>query len=159
MFAPNEMVSMGVLDESQIELYRGNWGVGSNGAEFPSYQGRDGNAFIKVPAGSSSTGTDMLGTSNLDGSNGTQLVVSKTGTPVVNVRNFSSAATGAWYRVYSSADKPTLSELGAAAASDLAGYVPVTRTKGFSAQRTRVIRYVTESRGIRYSGCLFSESG
>ncbi|WP_141092937.1 hypothetical protein [Escherichia sp. ESNIH1] len=127
MFAPNEMVSMGVLDESQIELYRGNWGVGSNGAEFPSYQGRDGNAFIKVPAGSSSTGTDMLGTSNLDGSNGTQLVVSKTGTPVINVRNFSSAATGAWYRVYSSADKPTLSELGAAAASDLAGYVPVTR--------------------------------
>ncbi|WP_313128757.1 hypothetical protein [Pseudescherichia vulneris] len=127
VFSPNALVSSGVIDQSQVELYRGNWGVGSNGAEFSSYQGRDGNAFIKVPSASSRTGTDMLGISNLDAGYGTQLVVSKTGTPVIDVRNFSSASTGAWYKVYTSADKPTLLELGAAAASDLAGYVPITR--------------------------------
>jgi len=128
VFSPDAKLASGVLDQSMVELYRGNWGIGANGAEFPNYQGRDGNAFVKVPAGSSSTGTDMLGITNLDSSNGTQLVVSKTGTPVINVRNFSSASTGAWYKVYTSADKPTLLELGAAAASDLAGYVPITRT-------------------------------
>ncbi|WPO93726.1 hypothetical protein SFA32_12175 [Buttiauxella sp. HR94] len=128
VFSPDVKLSSGVLDQSMIELYRGNWGIGSNGVEFPSYQGRDGNAFVKVPAGSSNTGTDMLGITNLDSSNGTQLVVSKTGTPVINVRNFSAASTGSWYKVYTSADRPTLLELGAAAASDLAGYVPITRT-------------------------------
>ncbi|WP_312283222.1 hypothetical protein [Pseudescherichia sp.] len=128
VFMPNARVSSGIIDQSQVELYRGNWGIGSNGAEFSSYQGRDGNAFVKVPSGSSRTGTDMLGISNLDAGYGTQLVVSKTGTPVIDVRNYSSASMGAWYKVYTSADKPTLQELGAAAASDLANYVPVSRT-------------------------------
>jgi hypothetical protein len=70
----------------------------------------------------------MLGITNLDGSNGTQLVMNKTGTPVLNIRNFSTASNGAWYKVYTSADKPTLTELGAAAATDLSNYVPITRT-------------------------------
>ncbi|MGD8204412.1 hypothetical protein [Pantoea sp. FN0305] len=128
VFSPNQMVSSGILDESIVVLNRGDWGLGSNGVEFPSYQGRDGNSFVKVPSSSTSTGTDMLGISNLDNNNGTQLVISKTGTPVINVRNFSSSSTGSWYKVYSSADKPTLSELGAAAATSLASYVPITRT-------------------------------
>jgi len=128
VFSPNQMVSSGILDESIVVLNRGDWGLGSNGVEFPSYQGRDGNSFVKVPSSSTSTGTDMLGISNLDNNNGTQLVISKTGTPVINVRNFSSSSTGSWYKVYTSADKPTLSELGAAAATSLASYVPITRT-------------------------------
>jgi hypothetical protein len=42
--------------------------------EFPSYQGRDGNSFVKIAAANAPTGVDMLGITNLDGSNGTQLV-------------------------------------------------------------------------------------
>ncbi|EIX1498667.1 hypothetical protein ACW2AV_000169 [Cronobacter sakazakii] len=128
VFTPESQVSAGILDESVVELYRGDWGVGSNGNEFPSYQGRDGNSFVKIAATNAPTGVDMLGITNLDGSNGTQLVMSKTGTPVLNFRNFSTASNGAWYKVYTSADKPTLTELGAAAATDLSNYVPITRT-------------------------------
>ncbi|ELY4377493.1 hypothetical protein SMZ28_004147 [Cronobacter sakazakii] len=128
VFTPESQVSAGILDESVVELYRGDWGVGSNGNEFPSYQGRDGNSFVKIAAANAPTGVDMLGITNLDGSNGTQLVMSKTGTPVLNFRNFSTASNGAWYKVYTSADKPTLTELGAAAATDLSSYVPITRT-------------------------------
>lgn len=128
VFTPENQVSAGILDESVIELYRGDWGVGSNGNEFPSYQGRDGNSFVKIAAANAPTGVDMLGITNLDGSNGTQLVMNKTGTPVLNIRNFSSASNGAWYKIYTSADKPTLTELGAAAATDLSNYVPITRT-------------------------------
>lgn len=128
VFTPENQVSAGILDESVVELYRGDWGVGSNGNEFPSYQGRDGNSFVKIAAANAPTGVDMLGITNLDGSNGTQLVINKTGTPVLNIRNFSTASNGAWYKVYTSADKPTLTELGAAAATDLSNYVPITRT-------------------------------
>jgi len=128
VFTPENQVSAGILDESVVELYRGDWGVGSNGNEFPSYQGRDGNSFVKIAATNAPTGVDMLGITNLDGSNGTQLVMNKTGTPVLNIRNFSTASNGAWYKVYTSADKPTLTELGAAAATDLSNYVPITRT-------------------------------
>ncbi|EPY7436490.1 phage tail protein [Enterobacter cloacae] len=128
VFTPESQVSAGILDESVVELYRGDWGVGSNGNEFPSYQGRDGNSFVKIAAANAPTGVDMLGISNLDGSNGTQLVMNKAGTPVLNIRNFSTASNGAWYKVYTSADKPTLTELGAAAATDLSNYVPITRT-------------------------------
>lgn len=128
VFTPENQVSAGILDESVVELYRGDWGVGSNGNEFPSYQGRDGNSFVKIAAANAPTGVDMLGITNLDGSNGTQLVMNKTGTPVLNIRNFSSASNGAWYKIYTSADKPTLTELGAAAATDLSNYVPITRT-------------------------------
>lgn len=128
VFTPENQVSAGILDESVVELYRGDWGVGSNGNEFPSYQGSDGNSFVKIAAANAPTGVDMLGISNLDGSNGTQLVMNKAGTPVLNIRNFSTASNGAWYKVYTSADKPTLTELGAAAASDLSNYVPITRT-------------------------------
>ncbi|MES3530071.1 hypothetical protein [Enterobacter hormaechei] len=128
VFTPESQVSAGILDESVVELYRGDWGVGSNGNEFPSYQGRDGNSFVKIAATNAPTGIDMLGITNLDGSNGTQLVMNKTGTPVLNIRNFSTASNGAWYKVYTSADKPTLTELGAAAATDLSNYVPITRT-------------------------------
>lgn len=128
VFTPESQVSAGILDESVVELYRGDWGVGSNGNEFPSYQGRDGNSFVKIAAANAPTGVDMLGITNLDGSNGTQLVMNKTGTPVLNIRNFSTASNGAWYKVYTSADKPTLTELGAAAATDLNNYVPITRT-------------------------------
>lgn len=128
VFTPENQVSAGILDESVVELYRGDWGVGSNGNEFPSYQGRDGNSFVKIAAANAPTGVDMLGITNLDGSNGTQLVMNKTGTPVLNIRNFSTASNGAWYKVYTSADKPTLTELGAAAATDLNNYVPITRT-------------------------------
>lgn len=128
VFTPENQVSAGILDESVVELYRGDWGVGSNGNEFPSYQGRDGNSFVKIAAANAPTGVDMLGITNLDGSNGTQLVMNKTGTPVLNIRNFSTASNGAWYKVYTSADKPTLTELGAAAATDLSNYVPITRT-------------------------------
>ncbi|HDC4406038.1 TPA: hypothetical protein O8L40_003668 [Enterobacter cloacae] len=128
VFTPESQVSAGILDESVVELYRGDWGVGSNGNEFPSYQGRDGNSFVKIAAANAPTGVDMLGITNLDGSNGTQFVMSKTGTPVLNFRNFSTASNGAWYKVYTSADKPTLTELGAAAATDLSNYVPITRT-------------------------------
>jgi hypothetical protein len=128
VFTPENQVSAGILDESVVELYRGDWGVGSNGNEFPSYQGRDGNSFVKIAAANVPTGVDMLGITNLDGSNGTQLVMNKTGTPVLNIRNFSTASNGAWYKVYTSADKPTLTELGAAAATDLSNYVPITRT-------------------------------
>ncbi|AHB70886.1 hypothetical protein P262_03530 [Cronobacter malonaticus] len=128
VFTPESQVSAGILDESVIELYRGDWGVGSNGNEFPSYQGRDGNSFVKIAATNAPTGVDMLGITNLDGSNGTQVVMNKTGTPVLNIRNFSTASNGAWYKVYTSADKPTLTELGAAAATDLSKYVPITRT-------------------------------
>ncbi|EOW6700594.1 hypothetical protein ACOZZZ_000504 [Cronobacter malonaticus] len=128
VFTPESQVSAGILDESVVELYRGDWGVGSNGNEFPSYQGRDGNSFVKIAAANAPTGVDMLGITNLDGSNGTQLVMSKTGTPVLNFRNFSTASNGAWYKVYTSADKPTLTELGAAAATDLSNYIPITRT-------------------------------
>ncbi|ELQ6047317.1 hypothetical protein R2200_002974 [Cronobacter malonaticus] len=128
VFTPESQVSAGILDESVVELYRCDWGVGSNGNEFPSYQGRDGNSFVKIAAANAPTGVDMLGITNLDGSNGTQLVMSKTGTPVLNFRNFSTASNGAWYKVYTSADKPTLTELGAAAATDLSNYVPITRT-------------------------------
>lgn len=128
VFTPESQVSAGILDESLVELYRGDWGVGSNGNEFPSYQGHDGNSFVKIAAANAPTGVDMLGITNLDGSNGTQLVMSKTGTPVLNFRNFSTASNGAWYKVYTSADKPTLTELGAAAATDLSNYVPITRT-------------------------------
>ncbi|HAS1021048.1 TPA: hypothetical protein I3769_001284 [Enterobacter cloacae] len=128
VFTPESQVSAGILDESVVELYRGDWGVGSNGNEFPSYQGRDGNSFVKIAAANAPTGVDMLGITNLDGSNGTQLVMSKTGTPVLNFRNFSTASNGAWYKVYTSADKPTLTELGAAAATDLSNYVPITRS-------------------------------
>lgn len=128
VFTPESQVSAGILDESLVELYRGDWGVGSNGNEFPSYQGRDGNSFVKIAAANAPSGVDMLGITNLDGSNGTQLVMSKTGTPVLNFRNFSTASNGAWYKVYTSADKPTLTELGAAAATDLSNYVPITRT-------------------------------
>ncbi|EPV3661017.1 hypothetical protein [Enterobacter ludwigii] len=128
VFTPENQVSAGILDESVVELYRGDWGVGSNGNEFPSYQGRDGNSFVKIAAANAPTGVDMLGITNLDGSNGTQLVMNKTGTPVLNFRNFSTASNGAWYKVYTSADKPTLTELGAAAATDLSNYVPITRT-------------------------------
>ncbi|MBC4911695.1 hypothetical protein H8K92_19340 [Klebsiella pneumoniae] len=128
VFTPENQISAGILDESVVELYRGDWGVGSNGNEFPSYQGRDGNSFVKIAAANASTGVDMLGITNLDGSNGTQLVMNKTGTPVLNIRNFSTASNGAWYKVYTSADKPTLTELGAAAATDLSNYVPITRT-------------------------------
>ncbi|HDH0487926.1 TPA: hypothetical protein PIO59_000612 [Klebsiella pneumoniae] len=128
VFTPESQVSAGILDESVVELYRGDWGVGSNGNEFPSYKGRDGNSFVKIAAANAPTGVDMLGITNLDGSNGTQLVMSKTGTPVLNFRNFSTASNGAWYKVYTSADKPTLTELGAAAATDLSNYVTITRT-------------------------------
>lgn len=128
VFTPENQVSAGILDESVVELYRGDWGVGSNGNEFPSYQGSDGNSFVKIAAANAPTGVDMLGISNLDGSNGTQLVMNKAGTPVLNIRNFSTASNGAWFKVYTSADKPTLTELGAAAASDLSNYVPITRT-------------------------------
>ncbi|HHA1270817.1 TPA: hypothetical protein ACOELQ_001272 [Enterobacter mori] len=128
VFTPENQVSAGILDESVVELYRGDWGVGSNGNEFPSYQGRDGNSFVKIAAANAPTGVDMLGITNLDGSNGTQLVMNKAGTPVLNIRNFSTASNGAWYKIYTSADKPTLTELGAAAASDLSNYVPITRT-------------------------------
>ncbi|MBZ7670100.1 hypothetical protein [Klebsiella grimontii] len=128
VFTPETQLSAGILDESVVELYRGDWGVGSNGNEFPSYQGRDGNSFVKIAAANAPTGVDMLGITNLDGSNGTQLVMNKTGTPVLNIRNFSSASNGAWYKIYTSADKPTLTELGAAAATDLSNYVPITRT-------------------------------
>lgn len=128
VFTPESQVSAGILDESVVELYRGDWGVGSNGNEFPSYQGRDGNSFVKIAATNAPTGVDMLGITNLDGSNGTQLVMNKTGTPVLNIRNFSTASNGAWYKVYTSADKPTLTELGAAAATELSNYVPITRT-------------------------------
>lgn len=128
VFTPESQVSAGILDESVVELYRGDWGVGSNGNEFPSYQGRDGNSFVKIAATNAPTGVDMLGITNLDGSNGTQVVMNKTGTPVLNIRNFSTASNGAWYKVYTSADKPTLTELGAAAATDLSKYVPITRT-------------------------------
>lgn len=128
VFTPESQVSAGILDESVVELYRGDWGVGSNGNEFPGYQGRDGNSFVKIAATNAPTGVDMLGITNLDGSNGTQLVMNKTGTPVLNIRNFSTASNGAWYKVYTSADKPTLTELGAAAATDLSNYVPITRT-------------------------------
>lgn len=128
VFTPETQLSAGILDESVVELYRGDWGVGTNGNEFPSYQGRDGNSFVKIAAANAPTGVDMLGITNLDGSNGTQLVMSKTGTPVLNFRNFSTASNGAWYKVYTSADKPTLTELGAAAATDLSNYVPITRT-------------------------------
>lgn len=128
VFTPETQLSAGILDESVVELYRGDWGVGSNGNEFPSYLGRDGNSFVKIAAANAPTGVDMLGITNLDGSNGTQLVMSKSGTPVLNIRNFSTASNGAWYKVYTSADKPTLTELGAAAATDLSNYVPITRT-------------------------------
>ncbi|MGX9828340.1 hypothetical protein [Enterobacter roggenkampii] len=128
VFTPENQVSAGILDESVVELYRGDWGVGSNGNEFPSYQGRDGNSFVKIAAANAPTGVDMLGITNLDGSNGTQLVMNKTGMPVLNIRNFSTASNGAWYKVYTSADKPTLTELGAAAATNLSNYVPITRT-------------------------------
>lgn len=128
VFTPENQVSAGILDESVVELYRGDWGVGSNGNEFPSYQGRDGNSFVKIAAANAPTGVDMLGITNLDGSNGTQLVMNKTGTPVLNIRNFFFFNDTATTEIYTSADKPTLTELGAAAATDLSNYVPITRT-------------------------------
>lgn len=126
-FNPTSLVSSGILDESIVPVNRGDWGVGSNGIEFPSYQGRDGNAFIKIPGTSAPTGTDMLGINNLDNNNGTQLVISKTGLPIINVRNY-GGSLGAWYKVYTSADKPTLAELGAASSASLDNYVPISRT-------------------------------
>ncbi|MGT2397421.1 hypothetical protein ACVDHD_23535, partial [Enterobacter roggenkampii] len=75
VFTPETQVAAGILDESVVPLNRGDWGVGSNGVEFPSYQGRDGNSFVKIPAVNSPSGVDMLGITNLDGSNGTQLVM------------------------------------------------------------------------------------
>lgn len=127
VFTPNEQLSAGILDSTIVPLNRGDWGVGANGIEFPSYQGRDGNAFIKIPGAGSPTGTDVLGINNLDSNFGTQLVISKTGTPIINVRNY-GASMGAWYKVYTSADKPSLAELGAASSASLADYVPITRT-------------------------------
>ena len=159
VFTPESQVSAGILDESVVELYRGDWGVGSNGNEFPSYQGRDGNSFVKIAAANAPTGVDMLGITNLDGSNGTQLVMSKTGTPVLNFRNFSTASNGAWYKVYTSADKPTLTELGAAAATDLSNYVPITRTvngKALTANITLVAADISDVYSRIESNGLFA---
>lgn len=153
VFTPENQVSAGILDESVVELYRGDWGVGSNGNEFPSYQGRDGNSFVKIAAANAPTGVDMLGITNLDGSNGTQLVMNKAGTPVLNIRNFSSASNGAWYKVYTSADKPTLTELGAAAATDLSNYVPIIRTvngKALTANITLVAADISDVHSKTY---------
>ncbi|ELJ9647862.1 hypothetical protein RUM78_002282 [Enterobacter hormaechei] len=126
-FAPQALVSSGILDETTVPLNRGDYGVGSNGTTFPSWQEQDGNGFIKIPSTTSPTGTDVLGIINLDANFGTQLVISKTGTPIINVRNYGSSM-GAWYKVYTSADKPTLAELGAASSASLANYVLKTQT-------------------------------
>ncbi|MEG9744413.1 hypothetical protein [Enterobacter hormaechei] len=126
-FAPTALVSSGILDETTVPLNRGDYGVGSNGTTFPSWQERDGNGFIKIPSSTSPTGTDVLGINNLDANFGTQLVISKTGTPIINVRNYGSSM-GAWYKVYTSADKPTLTELGAASSASLDNYVLKTQT-------------------------------
>ncbi|EOM8996401.1 hypothetical protein ACNCWV_002082 [Escherichia coli] len=126
-FAPTSLVSAGVLDETTVPLNRSDYGVGSNGTTFPSWQERDGNGFIKIPSSTSPTGTDVLGINNLDANFGTQLVISKTGTPIINVRNYGSSM-GAWYKVYTSADKPTLTELGAASSASLDNYVLKTQT-------------------------------
>ncbi|MDE9030352.1 hypothetical protein PZW76_19865, partial [Klebsiella pneumoniae] len=126
-FAPTALVSSGVLDDTVLPINRGDFGVGSNGTTYPSWQERDGNGFIKIAAASSPTGTDVLGINNLDANFGTQLVISKTGNPIINVRNYGSSM-GAWYKVYTSADKPTLTELGAASSASLANYVLKTQT-------------------------------
>ena len=126
-FAPTALVSAGILDETTVPLNRGDYGVGSNGTTFPSWQERDGNGFIKIPSTTSPTGTDVLGINNLDTNFGTQLVISKTGTPIINVRNYGTSM-GAWYKVYTSADKPTLTELGAASSASLDNYVLKTQT-------------------------------
>ena len=126
-FAPTALVSAGILDETTVPLNRGDYGVGSNGTTFPSWQERDGNGFIKIPSTTSPTGTDVLGINNLDTNFGTQLVISKTGTPIINVRNYGTSM-GAWYKVYTSADKPALTELGAASSASLDNYVLKTQT-------------------------------
>lgn len=48
IFAPTALVSAGILDETTVPLNRGDYGVGSNGTTFPSWQERDGNGFIKI---------------------------------------------------------------------------------------------------------------
>ncbi|EPS8493931.1 phage tail protein [Yersinia enterocolitica] len=103
---------------ANTELYRGDFGVGSNGAEYPHNTTSVGNGFFLLDknASNNSLGVDLIGTQTINNGKTSQMLITDTGTnPILRIRS----NNGDLVKVYSSFEKPTLVELGAISLQEL----------------------------------------
>ncbi|MEG3135661.1 pyocin knob domain-containing protein [Rouxiella sp. T17] len=125
-FAVDEILARGTTQDP-ADLKIGDFGLGADTLNYPQYESTttlSGNAFLKFGGSVSGNplGIDMLGITNTDQDSGTQVLVATTGSPLIRVRNLTGTSQGAFARVYSTAEKPTLSELGIGNVLNVASY-------------------------------------
>lgn len=124
VFTAEDVIARGTaLDMANLKL--GDYGVGANGVDIPQFESEtpSGNSFIKVPStqAQNPTGTDLLGTANVDNGNTTKLVMTESGTFSLYGKN----ETSSWTQILT---KPQ---------SDSA-YVPMNRTINGKALSTNI---------------------
>ncbi|QKJ15577.1 hypothetical protein [Yersinia kristensenii] len=103
---------------TNTELYRGDFGLGSDGANFPHNNNSTGNGFFLLDknASNNSLGVDLIGTQTVNNGKTSQMLISDVGTnPILRIRS----NNGSLVKIYSSVEKPTLGELGGVSLTDL----------------------------------------
>lgn len=104
---------------ANTELYRGDFGVGSDSTNFPQNTTTNGNGFFLLDKNTSDNplGVDLIGTQTVNSGKKAQILLSDVGTnPVMRIRS----NTGPLIKVYTEFEMPTLIELGAASPDDVA---------------------------------------
>ncbi|HEN3480684.1 TPA: hypothetical protein U5D84_002370, partial [Yersinia enterocolitica] len=124
-FEPNDIQARGSM--ANTELYRGDYGVGSDGVDYSHNTTSSGNGFFLLDknASNNSLGVDLIGTQTVNNGKTSQMLITDTGTnPILRIRS----NNGSLVKVYSTLEKPTLGELGAVSIPELNTAIDDTKT-------------------------------
>ncbi|CNH80951.1 putative phage tail protein [Yersinia pekkanenii] len=124
-FEPTDIQARGSV--ANTELYRSDYGVGSNGVEYPHNTTSTGNGFFLLDknASNNSLGVDLIGTQTINNGKTSQMLITDTGTnPIFRLRS----NNGDLVKVYTTIEKPSLLELGAISAQELNTAIDDTKT-------------------------------
>ncbi|WP_370550839.1 tail fiber domain-containing protein [Edwardsiella tarda] len=117
-FEPQELVQRGVQYPIVQRLERGNYGIGSNGLDWPQSMATDGNGLILASDG----------THSVHFRHGDQHTEIRTDGLHTHVTSYKDGTTPSLIKLYSEVDKPTPSEIGAIPVSERETFVPRTLT-------------------------------
>ncbi|WP_370558232.1 tail fiber domain-containing protein [Edwardsiella tarda] len=117
-FEPQELVQRGVQYPIVQRLERGNYGIGSNGVDWPQSMATDGNGLILASDG----------THSVHFRHGDQHTEIRTDGLHAHVTSYKDGTTPSLIKLYSEVDKPTPSEIGAIPVSERETFVPRTLT-------------------------------
>lgn len=138
VFTAEDVIAKGTAQDMPV-LNVGDYGVGANGLDVPSYESATpaGNSFIKVPSDQAlnPTGVDMLGIANVDGANTTKLVMTESGTLSLYATNQNSG----WIQIQT---KP----------QNDATYVPLTRTVNGKALSANIVLSSADTGSLALTG-------